>query len=84
MANMSYCRFRNTLSDLAECKDAFEEAVLNDSEDDKLSRDEANAFNEMIGLMMEFMEIIEENSQIEVEDIHNMTSLKEAFPNLIN
>ena len=30
MANMSYCRFENTVSDLADCADAFNEMELRD------------------------------------------------------
>ena len=29
MANMSYCRFQNTLQDLRDCKDALEDFIQN-------------------------------------------------------
>ena len=32
MANMSYCRFENTLSDLADCVDALDEVIYNHEE----------------------------------------------------
>jgi hypothetical protein len=32
MANMSYCRFENTLSDLEDCVDHFEDYLGSDSE----------------------------------------------------
>lgn len=42
MANMSYCRFRNTLQDLQDCHDN-----IHDSE---LSKDEAEALEQLIEL----------------------------------
>uniref|UniRef100_C5CJL4 Uncharacterized protein n=1 Tax=Variovorax paradoxus (strain S110) TaxID=543728 RepID=C5CJL4_VARPS len=32
MSNMSYCRFRNTLSDLRDCYENLDEAVSSDEE----------------------------------------------------
>ena len=34
MANMSYCRFRNTLSDLGDCEDALENGEAYDEDMD--------------------------------------------------
>lgn len=34
MSNMSYCRFENTVSDLADCVDALESGDLPDSEEE--------------------------------------------------
>ncbi|MCA1800577.1 MAG: hypothetical protein LC687_04065 [Actinobacteria bacterium] len=48
MANMSYCRFENTLADLRDCIENFE--------DDQLSTSEFNAREEMIELCMEIAE----------------------------
>lgn len=45
MANMSYCRFRNTLQDLIACRDALDEIDGNLAE---LSKDEARAADELI------------------------------------
>lgn len=36
MSNMSYCRFRNTLNDLRECSDNFDEA---ESEEEQKARE---------------------------------------------
>lgn len=47
MANMSYCKFQNTLDDLTECRDALNE--LGDYERE-LSRAEAEAAKELIRL----------------------------------
>ena len=33
MSNMSYCRFRNTLNDLRDCKEALDDAQNMDEED---------------------------------------------------
>ena len=35
MANMSYCRFRNTLSDLRDCIDALNDEGIDGIEDDE-------------------------------------------------
>jgi hypothetical protein len=32
MSNMSYCRFRNTLQDLIDCHDAWDEPIDDDEE----------------------------------------------------
>lgn len=46
MSNMSYCRFRNTLSDLQDCKQALNDMVIGNG--DKLSRDELEAAKELL------------------------------------
>lgn len=51
MANMSYCRFRNTRSDLNDCLEALREDKL-------LSEDEAKAGRRMFE---EFLEFCQEN-----------------------
>lgn len=84
MSNMSYCRFQNTKSDLQDCKEAFEEAILNDSEEHKLGQQEAAAFVEMIETMREFLDLINTHSEIDTDDIYNLESLREAFPELID
>lgn len=40
MSNMSYCRFRNTLSELQDCQGALEDGAL---DVDELSQDEKEA-----------------------------------------
>jgi hypothetical protein len=47
MANMSYCRFQNTLKDLRECLEALEEGT------DGLSQDELRAKVRLINLCEE-------------------------------
>lgn len=50
MANMSYCRFRNTLNDLRDCENNFHE--------DDLSDDEYRARHKMIHTMINMLEAI--------------------------
>lgn len=49
MSNMSYCRFRNTLGDLRDCRDALEEIGGDLSE---LSADEQKAATALIKLCL--------------------------------
>ena len=53
MANMSYCRFENTLNDLSDCFAATEEAET--FEDLDLSSYESAAFDSMVNLMEEML-----------------------------
>lgn len=55
MANMSYCRFQNTASDLRDCVTALEE-LLNDPEAEPLSRDEDDAADWMETLCRRYLE----------------------------
>ena len=43
MANMSYCRFQNTLKDLVDCQDAIEAGETID-----LSPEERSAMNQLV------------------------------------
>lgn len=59
MANMSYCRWRNTRADLMDCLDAFDN--LNDGYE--MSGEEVRAAKMMIRSMCEFLqnyEVIED------------------------
>lgn len=47
MANMSYCRFQNTLEDLRDCAEALEEIGDNLAE---LSKEEARAADALIAI----------------------------------
>lgn len=51
MSNMSYCRFRNTLNDLRDCANNFDE--------DDLSADEHNARRQMIQVMIDILHSID-------------------------
>jgi hypothetical protein len=50
MANMSYCRFHNTLSDLRDCRDALSEM---DDWEKELSPEEAKAAHRLFTLCRE-------------------------------
>lgn len=49
MSNMSYCRFRNTLSDLEDCLDAY-------TTGEEIGKYEADAFSSMIETMQTFLQ----------------------------
>jgi hypothetical protein len=60
--NMSYCRFQNTLSDLQDC---FDNLPNND-----LSRDEANAFAQLVLLAKNIAESYED-----INDVYELIDL---------
>ena len=47
MSNMSYCRFRNTLYDLQDCKRALNEGALDNDSD--TSKEEDNDYDDNVG-----------------------------------
>ena len=59
MANMSYCRFENTVRDMRDCINAIE-----DRETDELSNYEVNALSEFLDLAREI-----NNLEPEIEGI---------------
>lgn len=56
MANMSYCRFENTLSDLRDCLEALKNDDLKE-----LSRTEKKSARELIELSMGISEMFEDD-----------------------
>lgn len=50
MANMSYCRFQNTLTDLLDCYSAHIDLAYDDEEASGLSEDEAAARDRLVRL----------------------------------
>lgn len=64
MANMSYCRFHNTASDMRDCLDAMSEAIEQgmtiDEFRESLSEDERYAFNRVINAAESMMEAVAE------------------------
>ncbi len=58
MANMSYCRFQNTVSDFADCLHALE-----DENFESLSKNERRAAKQLIDLARELIEL-----EPEIED----------------
>ena len=51
MGNMSYCRFENTRNDLEECRDALQEG-------EKMSQDEVDALDDMIGMCSDIVTLV--------------------------
>lgn len=63
MANMSYCRFKNTCSDLADCVEAFRRVV---EDGESISKSEWHKAELMASLCKEYLELWE---MMEDEDI---------------
>jgi hypothetical protein len=59
MSNMSYCRFQNTLSDLADCHNALGEIF--DADHGKLSEDELHAARRLIETCGEILQLVAEH-----------------------
>ena len=64
MANMSYCRFQNTVMDMEDCFNAIAEA-LDMEEPMELSSDEQRAFQRMFNLMEDMMPLMEQAIEAE-------------------
>ena len=64
MANMSYCRFQNTVMDLEDCFNAIDEALGN-GEPMELSSDEQRAFQRMFNLMEDMLPLMEQAIEAE-------------------
>ena len=60
MANMSYCRFHNTLTDLYDCKNALEDFIQND-ENTISSREERMYAKKLIAVCKEIADNYEES-----------------------
>lgn len=58
MANMSYCRFRNTRLALIDCVSELE--YIRDGESEKPSEEELLAMNSMYGWCNDFIELYDE------------------------
>lgn len=56
MANMSYCRFNNTLSDLFDCQGALEDFLDNDDADAISSDEERRKAKQLIDLCHDIAE----------------------------
>jgi len=61
MANMSYCRMRNTANDLQDCINAIEEGEYIDG----ISREEKRSLNEILELAQHLVD----NLQDEIEEM---------------
>lgn len=65
MSNMSYCRYRNTLQDLRDCRDALmnehDEDFDTSDDDSVMVREEKEARFDLVRLIGEMQEWLEEN-----------------------
>lgn len=59
MANMSYCRFRNTQIDLNDCVGKIQDIVWGECDDD-VSSEEKRAAKQMYDLCQEYISLYEE------------------------
>jgi len=62
MANMSYCRFENTLRDLQDCKEAMSNEL-------DLSKSEQRSFVRMVKMCRDIAEMYEDCSDEELLEI---------------
>jgi len=81
MSNMSYCRFQNTLGDLEDCRDAIDSAI-NGDEEDKLSRQEANALIRMQEVMIEILDTMGHEVSEGENVVYDVDELERQYPNL--
>jgi hypothetical protein len=68
MANMSYCRFRNTLHSLGDCVGAIQDDIDGYIAMD-LSPEELNALRRMVDMCKEFIDVAEEWSATSGTDL---------------
>jgi hypothetical protein len=67
MANMSYCRFQNTATDLDDCQSALE-AMTNEPER-PLSREELAAAKRLVRTCLNIASLVAETADLEVGDL---------------
>lgn len=67
MSNMSYCRFRNTAGDIADCADALE-SLLCGGGDEPLSYEEKAAAKRLILRCQDIVLLVKETAGVNVED----------------
>lgn len=80
MANMSYCRFENTVADMRDCINALSEAVdsgLSFAQfEERLSSDyERRAINDMMHqaeFMVELLAQLQENGDLSAEELEDL------------
>ncbi|WP_447983819.1 hypothetical protein [Nitrospira sp. Nam74] len=65
--NMSYCRFRNTLTDLRDCEEALE--ALFAGEVNPLSEEELRAARNLATVCQRIVDRIAEETNVPVEDL---------------
>jgi len=77
MSNMSYCRFRNTSLDLADCKDALEEILSGDAE--PLSLEELRAAKRLARLAFDVVSLLADEAGIDFNELDDSDKLEAAI-----
>lgn len=77
MSNMSYCRFRNTATDLQDCVDALEEISVGDAE--ALSQEELEAAKRLASTALEMLRLIAEKADIDIDSEDGMDALEQGL-----
>jgi hypothetical protein len=65
MSNMSSCRFRNTKSDLEDCKNALEDLA---GGEERLDKEELEAAVVLINTCAEILQLVQDGSGINILD----------------
>lgn len=79
MANMSYCRFQNTLHDLYDCQNALEDFVDND--ENVISSDEERRYaKRLIEVCREIADHFEESDIDRQAEMFNQEDSEEELP----
>lgn len=78
MANMSYCRFRNTLTDLSDCQ-YWLEAMIHDDEVAPLSREELVAAKELVKACFDIVQVVCEADNVDLADEPDLAKIVEKF-----
>lgn len=83
MSNMSYCRFENTLHDLADCLGAMEELIEGDEA--ALSGTELQCAEQLVEMCFEFVtkvcEATEREVPVSLEDLRLREAVREINEN---
>jgi len=79
MSNMSYCRFRNTYNDLADCTGAFEDLISPGGEVEALSREELAAAKKLVDECMTILNMVAEAGGIDLDDDGGMSALEQNY-----
>lgn len=69
MSNMSYCRFRNTETDLDDCAEALEELLggeAYDDEEESLSEEELSAAISLVQTCFDIVSLVSDHMGIDV------------------
>ena len=69
MSNMSYCRFENTNNDLADCEDALEQMINDQTDELHLSDRELRAAQDLVARCLNIVTMIAEQTDKSLDDV---------------